>query len=400
MSELALRPRLEALLGYRAHWLADLDRPLLVALATVLSFGLVMVASSSVAIAEQAGDNPLYFFTRQLLFLPIALAAGLVALRTPLERLEALATPALLLAFALLLVVLVPGIGREVNGATRWLPVGPINVQVSEVVRVLILIYFARYLQRHGGALQASLRPLLAPAVVLAAVGMLLLAQPDFGALAILVATIGSLVFIAGIPLLLFVLLAAIGLGAALALIYASPYRLERLIAFRDPWADPFDSGFQLTQSLIAVGRGEWFGVGLGNSVQKLFYLPEAHTDFVFAVLAEELGVLGMAVVIGLYSFIVLRACLIGGAALRGGNVFGGLLAYGVGVSLGLQAFINMGVNLGLLPTKGLTLPLMSYGGSSLVMTLFGLGLLLRVDFERRRAERSASRMPRRRAVA
>ena len=395
MSELALYPRLEALLGHRGRLLADLDRPLLAVLAITLALGLVMVASSSVAVAEQAGNGPLHFLLRQLMFLPLGLVAFAMALRTPLEWLDAMATPLMLLAVFLLVLVLVPGVGREVNGATRWLPLGPVNVQVSEVVRVFMLVYVASHLERHAGELQQSLRPLLAPALVLAIVGLLLLAQPDFGALAILCATLGALVFIAGISLPLFLGLGAVGVAGAMALIHAEPYRLERLATFRDPWADPFDSGFQLTQSLIAVGRGEWFGVGLGNSVQKLFYLPEAHTDFVFAVLAEELGVVGMAVVIGLYAFIVLRACLIGGAALRAGNGSGGLLAYGIGISLGLQAFVNMGVNLGLLPTKGLTLPLMSYGGSSLVMTLLALGLLLRVDFERRRAERSASRVAR-----
>jgi cell division protein FtsW len=396
MAEVMLRPRLEALLGHRGSWLADLDHSLLAALALILSLGLVMLASASVSVAEEAGAGPLHFLTRQLIFLPVALTGALIALRIPLERVQALATPLMLFAVFLLTLVLVPGVGHEANGATRWLPIGLFNVQVSEVARVLLLVYVAAQIQRHIVELQQSPRPLIGLALVLVVVGLLLLAQPDFGSLAILIATVGTMVFIAGTPLLVLILLASAGGVGAAALIVSSPYRLERLIAFRDPWADPFDTGFQLTQSLIAVGRGEWLGVGLGNSVQKLYYLPEAHTDFLFAVLAEELGFVGMAAVIALFAFVVWRACLIGARALRGDDVFAGLLAYGVGVWLALQTFVNMGVNLGLLPTKGLTLPLMSYGGSSLVMNALALGLLLRVDFEQRRAARSASRMPRR----
>lgn len=396
MAEAILRPRLEALLGHRGSLLMDLDRALLAALAGILSIGLIMLASASVAIAEEAGAGPLHFLIRQLMFLPLALLGGLAVLQTPLERIQALSTPLLLFGLFLLSLVLVPGVGLEVNGATRWLPLGFFNVQVSEVARVLLLIYVAAQLQRHIAELQGSPRPLLAPALVLLVTGLLLLAQPDFGSLAILVVTVGAMIFIAGTPLLILFLLGGTGLGGGAALIISSPYRLERLIAFRDPWADPFDTGFQLTQSLIAVGRGEWWGVGLGNSVQKLYYLPEAHTDFLFAVLAEELGFVGMAGVILLYAFVVWRACLIGARALRDGHAFAGLLAYGVGIWLGLQTFVNIGVNLGLLPTKGLTLPLMSYGGSSLVMNGVALGLLLRVDYEQRRAARSASRTPRR----
>jgi len=314
-----------------------------------------------------------------------------VALRMPLDVLEALSPLLLLFGFFLLLLVLVPGVGREVNGATRWIPVGPVNVQASEVARLCLLVYFAAFLQRHATVLKGSLRPLLPAGLVFAATAGLLLAQPDFGALVVLTITLATIFFIAGMPLLPFLGIAAAGAGLLTYLIVSKPYRLERMTAFRDPWSDPFDTGFQLTQSLIAVGRGEWTGVGLGNSVQKLFYLPEAHTDFLFAVLAEELGVMGMTVVIGLFSVLVWRACRIGSASIRDGNLFGGLLAYGIGVAIALQAFVNMGVNLGLLPTKGLTLPLMSYGGSSLVMTLAAIGVLLRVELERRQAARSAT---------
>jgi cell division protein FtsW len=391
MAEVARHPRLEALLGQRAGWRDDLDRPLMVSVSLILGIGLVMVASASVAVSGEDGGGSLDLLWRQALYLLPASVALLVALRMPLDVLEALSPLLLLFGFFLLLLVLVPGVGREVNGATRWIPVGPVNVQASEVARLCLLVYFAAFLQRHGDLLRGSLRPLLPAGLVFAATAALLLAQPDFGALVVLTITLAAIFFIAGMPLLPFLGITAVGTGLLGYLIISKPYRLERMTAFRDPWSDPFDTGFQLTQSLIAVGRGEWTGVGLGNSVQKLFYLPEAHTDFLFAVLAEELGVMGMTLVIGLFSVLVWRACRIGSASIRGGNLFGGLLAYGIGVAIALQAFVNMGVNLGLLPTKGLTLPLMSYGGSSLVMTLAAIGVLLRVELERRQAARSAT---------
>ncbi len=400
MSSVMSGPRFEAMLGHRGGLWMDLDRPLILAVSAILGIGLIMVASASVAVAEQANAGALHFLLKQAIFLVPALLAVCVALLLPLTSLEQLAPWLLGLGFFLLVLVLIPGVGITANGATRWLPLGVVQMQVSEVARVCLLIYFAMYLQRRAIDLQNSpLRALTAPALILTLAALLLLSQPDFGALVVLFATIGSVFFIAGLPWLITLGLITLGVGLFAVLAISSPYRLERLTAFRDPWADPFDSGFQLAQSLIAVGRGEWFGVGLGNSVQKLYYLPEAHTDFVFAVLAEELGLLGMAVVIGLYSFVVLRACWIGSASLRRGQIFGGLLAYGIGISLGLQAFINMGVNLGLLPTKGLTLPLMSYGGSSLVMSAALIGLLLRIDYERRQSEYSARAQPPRRPV-
>ncbi|KAF0280789.1 putative lipid II flippase FtsW [Spiribacter aquaticus] len=377
----------------------EFDRPLLVAILVLAALGLVMMASASVAIGEASSESATHFLRRQAAFLGLGMLAFAVCLRIPLTFVAAVSAPLLVLSFALLIAVLIPGVGREVNGATRWIPLGPVNLQVSEFIRLFVLIYFAALLARHGERVRASAAPMLPVALVMAAVGALLLAQPDFGALAVLAATVGGVLFIAGVPLLIFVVLGTVAVLAGVALIIAEPYRLERFTAFTDPWADPFASGFQLTQSLIAVGRGEWLGVGLGNSVQKLFYLPEAHTDFVFAVMAEELGVVGMAVTIGLYSFIVWRGCGIGAASLRSGRLFGGLLAYGVAIAFGLQAFVNMGVNLGLLPTKGLTLPLMSYGGSSLIVTALALGLLMRADLECRQAGRAASQRPRRRAT-
>jgi len=391
MTEILTRTALGTAARRQAGLLDDLDRPLLLALAALIGIGLVMVASSSVAVAERATGDPGYFVGRQLAYLALALAAAAAVLQVRLAYWQALSAPLLGFGYLLLVLVLAPGVGHEVNGATRWIGLGPVNLQVSEVARVCLLVYLAAYLVRRVEAVQATARGFLIPVAMLLLGAALLLAEPDFGAAVVMVATGLSLVFIAGAPLGRFALLALGCAGAAALLVVTSPYRWQRLVAFRDPWADPFDTGFQLTQSLIAVGRGEWFGVGLGNSVQKLFYLPEAHTDFLFAVLAEELGLAGMTVVIALYAFVVWRACRIGAASFAAGRPFGGYLAYGVGVSLGLQAFVNIGVNLGLLPTKGLTLPLMSYGGSSLVMTCVALALLLRVDFERRRAGRAAS---------
>ncbi|MBS3785341.1 MAG: putative lipid II flippase FtsW [Gammaproteobacteria bacterium] len=398
MAEAMRYPRLEAMLSRRTPLGADHDGLLILTIGLLLGIGIVMMGSASLAIGQQENGQATHYLIRQLLFLLPAGVAMTTALLMPLDRLRQWAPFILLGSIFLLVLVLVPGVGKEINGATRWLPVGVINLQVSEVARVGFIIYLAAHLVRQGEKGALSLSALVAPAVLMAMAGVLLLAQPDFGALVVLAVTLGSMLFVAGISLGVFLLLAVAVLALGTVLVVSAPYRLERLTAFRDPWADPFDTGFQLTQSLIAVGRGEWFGVGLGNSVQKLFYLPEAHTDFLFAVLAEEFGLLGMVVVIGLYTFLMLRICAIGSASFQASRPFGGLLAYGVAVSLGFQAFVNMGVNLGLLPTKGLTLPLMSYGGSSLVMTAAVLGLVLRVDYERRVSQRAASDLNRRRS--
>jgi cell division protein FtsW len=397
MTERLSLSALSAPLAGRFPGAGEIDRGLLLVILTLACLGIVMMASASVAIGEASSDAATHFLQRQATFLALGTLIFGACLATPLAWVAAAGSPLLVLSFALLVAVLIPGVGNEVNGATRWIPLGPVNVQVSEFVRLFLIIYFAALLARQGERVRTSAAPMLPVVLVMVTVGGLLLAQPDFGAFAVLGATVAGVLFVAGVPLMVWLGMGAVGGLGGLGLILSEPYRLERLTAFTDPWADPFASGFQLTQSLIAVGRGEWLGVGLGNSVQKLFYLPEAHTDFVFAVLAEELGVVGMAVTIGLYSFVVLRGCGVGAASLRRGRLFGGLLAYGVAIGFGLQAFVNMGVNLGLLPTKGLTLPLMSYGGSSLVVTSLALGLLMRADLECRRDGRSASQRPRRR---
>ncbi|QIT56279.1 putative lipid II flippase FtsW [Aquisalimonas sp. 2447] len=370
----------------------NLDQRLVWALIAAVVVGLVVLTSASMSLADSQFGSPFYFLQRQLLFLGMTLAGVWLVLQVPLHAWYQASGLLLLCAFLLLVAVLIPGVGREVNGATRWIPVGIFHLQVSEVAKFGVLFYLAAYMVRRGDRVRGSMQGFLIPIVLLGATGVLLLMQPDFGAALVLGATGLGLLFLAGVPLWRFAALVA-GAGAlAWALIITSPYRVTRLTAFVDPWADPFNTGFQLTQSLIAIGRGEWFGVGLGASVQKLFYLPEAHTDFVFAVLAEELGLVGVVVVIALYGWIVWRVLSIGMAALRENHHFGGYVSLAVGFWLGLQSFINIGVSMGLLPTKGLTLPLMSYGGSSMLSTGIALAVVLRVDYERRMAARSASR--------
>jgi cell division protein FtsW len=285
----------------------------------------------------------------------------------------------------LLLLVLVPGFGREVNGAMRWLSLGVVNVQPSEVVKLFVVIYLSDYLVRRHDEVRHAVGGFVKPMALLALLCMLLLAEPDFGSSAVMMATAMGMMFLGGVRLWQFgVLLTFVGVALAV-LALSAPYRLERVTAFLDPWADPFASGFQLVQALIAFGRGEWFGVGLGSSIQKLFYLPEAHTDFLLAVIAEELGLVGTVSVIALFGYVVLRAFLIGRHAESRGNPFGAYLAYGLGLWLAIQAFTNIAVNMGLLPTKGLTLPFMSYGGSSLVVMCVVVALLLRVAYETQR---------------
>ena len=354
------------------------------AVLVLLMLGLVMVASASIAIGDGELGQPLYFFWRQAAYVSAGVLLGLLALRVPLLAWRRSGVILLLFGVALLVLALVPGIGREVNGSMRWISLGPVNLQPSELVKLLAVVYLAGYLVRRREEVQQAASGFLKPMAVLTLIAGLLLLEPDYGATVVLFATALAMLFLGRVPLGRFIawMLAA---GAVMAgVVLLAPYRVERLTTFIDPWADPFDSGFQLTQALIAVGRGEWFGVGLGASVQKLFYLPEAHTDFLFAVLAEELGLAGMLLVITLFAFIVWRAFHIAWRAEARSRPFSAYLAYGLGISMGLQAFTNIGVNLGVLPTKGLTLPLMSYGGSSMVASCLMLGLLLRIDHELR----------------
>ena len=344
--------------------------------------GLIMVTSASVSIANKESGEPFLYLERQLLLLCIGGGAAFVLTRVRTELLEKLALPLLIGAFALLIAVLVPGLGHVVNGSRRWIRLAGLNFQASELARLLVLIFIASYAARREAELRTQLTGLAKPLGLLALVAVLLLAEPDFGAATVLFATGFGVLFVAGARLRYVMAMMIAALASFGALVALSGYRMRRLGAFLDPWADPYNSGFQLTQSLIAIGRGEWFGVGLGESVQKLFYLPEAHTDFLFAVLAEELGLAGVVITVGLFLALAWRALAIARLAADAGLKFQAYLAAGFGIWIGLQAFINIGVNMGALPTKGLTLPLMSYGRSSLIVTVAWVGILLRVHHE------------------
>jgi cell division protein FtsW len=357
--------------------------PVLVSAALgLLLIGLVMVTSASVTIAERTAGEPLVFLQRQLASAGIGLALATLLLAVPMALWQRSAPLLLLGAFVLLVLVLVPGIGHEVNGSQRWIRLGPLNFQPSEPARVMLLAYVAAYAVRQQEALTNSWQGFVKPLAVLCVAALLLLLEPDFGAAVVLLATGTAILFLAGARWRDVLGMVALGLCALALLALSSDYRLRRLKTFTDPWADPFNSGFQLTQSLIAIGRGEWFGVGLGSSVQKLFYLPEAHTDFVFAVLAEELGLAGVVGLLLLFLVLILRSFRLSRLAAEAGMPFHALMAAAFGTWLALQAFINIGVNMGLLPTKGLTLPLLSYGRTSLLVTLAWIGAILRVHHE------------------
>jgi cell division protein FtsW len=352
-----------------------------VVLAIVL-LGLVMVTSASISIASKETGYVFYYLERQLVLTVLGSAGAALVFCIPTRLIERVSMPLLVVALALLFVVLLPGLGHTVNGSRRWIRLIGFNFQASELARVLILIYLASYAVRRAEELRGSLKGLAKPLGLLACVTALLLAEPDFGAAAVLFATGFGLLFVAGARLRDVIGMTIIAGAAFAALAFASPYRILRIISYRDPWADQYNTGFQLAQSLIAIGRGHWTGVGLGESVQKLFYLPEAHTDFLFAVLAEELGLIGVVSTLLLFMALVWRSFRIARLAQTAGLPFGAYVAAGFGLWIGIQAFVNIGVNMGVLPTKGLTLPLMSYGRSSLIVTLVWVGLLLRVYHE------------------
>jgi cell division protein FtsW len=366
--------------------------PVMLAVTTALLLvGLVMVTSASITIADTRQGDPFFYLERQLAFACIGCMAGVIVATVRADVWDRLGVVLLIAALALLIAVLVPGIGAVVNGSRRWLRIGPLNFQASELARVFVLVYLASYAVRRSEELRDSLLGFVKPLAPLALAAGLLLIEPDFGAASVLLVTGLGLLFIAGARLRYVFILCAVGAALLAVIAVSSAYRVKRLLAFLDPWADPYSSGFQLTQSLIAIGRGEWFGVGLGASVQKLFYLPEAHTDFVFAVLAEELGLVGIVMVVGLFVALVWRSFHVARLARDAGLAFQSYLATAFGLWIGLQAFINIGVNMGLLPTKGLTLPLVSYGRSSLVVTLAWVGLMLRIYHESMTSGRSAT---------
>lgn len=362
--------------------------PLLVGvLLTLVGLGAIMAGSASIGIADENMAEPLYFFVQHLGALAIGACAMLLAVMMPIAWWSRLAGLMLVGAFALLVMVLIPGIGTEVNGAQRWLDIGPVGFQPSELARVMLLIYVASYCVRHHEALCAGVAGFVKPMAVVAVASYLLIREPDFGSTVMLLATSLGILFLAGVRLR-DLLAAGIAAGLVLsALIWSSAYRLERFQCWLDPWQDASDCGYQLVNSYIAIGSGTFFGVGLGQGVQKMHYLPEPHTDFVFAVLAEEAGLIGATLVVVLFSLLVYRAFDLGRRAMAAGMPFHGLVGMGIGLSLGLQAAISVGVNTGLLPTKGLTLPMISYGRTSVVVTLFAIGLLFRIASELNRAE-------------
>lgn len=368
-----------------------LDPILILAVIGLLLLGLTMVTSASITVADSTAGDPFFYLKRQLFAIALGLAGAAIALAVPMAVWQRFAMPLLVVAIVMLAAVLIPGIGHKVNGSRRWLVVT--NFQVSELARVLMLMYLASYIVRHHAELRESVQGFLKPLGVLAVAAFLMLLEPDMGAATVLLVTGMGVLFVAGVKLRHFIALAALG-GALIGLVaFASPYRWERVTNFLNPWNDPYGAGFQLTQSLIAIGRGEWFGVGLGASVQKLFYLPEAHTDFVFAVLAEELGIVGVIGMLALVCVVVLRALRIARLAADAGLPYHAFVAAGFAIWLGLQVFVNVGVNMGLLPTKGLTLPLVSYGRSSMLVTLGWIGLVLRIHHEANLSGRTA--MPR-----
>ena len=367
------------------------DQSLLWVTLILLGIGLVMVYSASIAIAESdkvLGYNSSYYLVRQTIFLIVSLTAGFIAFNVPMAWWQKMAPYLFLLGLALLVLVLIPGIGKVVGGSRRWLSLFVINLQPSEFMKLFAAMYVADYTVRKAAVMDSFTKGFMPMLFVMLLVGGLLLNEPDFGAFAVIAAISISILWLGGINARIFGGLIVLLVVGFVFLIWSSPYRLERVIGFMDPWADPYGKGYQLSHALIAFGRGEWFGVGLGASVEKLLYLPEAHTDFLLAVIAEELGFIGVLTVIGLFVWILMRAFGIAKEAIENERYFSALLAQGLGVWIGVQSIINMGVNMGLLPTKGLTLPLMSFGGSGILANCVALAILLRIDFENRRLQK------------
>jgi len=370
---------------------AEVDLTLLWSALFLLLIGMVMVYSASIAIAEAGrftGNHPAYFLVRHGVFLTTGLVAAGFAFQVPLTTWQQLSPWLFVAGFVLLALVLVPGIGRDVNGARRWLSLGVANLQPSELMKLFAVLYAADYTVRKMAHMHDLKRAFLPMAVAMVAVGILLLKEPDFGAFVVIIALSIGILFLGGMRARLFAILIVVLAGAFAVLIIVSPYRRDRIFGFMDPWSDAFGRGYQLSHALIAFGRGELLGVGLGASVEKLFYLPEAHTDFLLAVIAEELGFAGVVVVVVLFGLLVQRAFAIGRRAVALERLYPALVAQGLGIWLGIQGFINMGVNMGLLPTKGLTLPLMSFGGSGILVNCVAVAILLRVDWENRQLMR------------
>lgn len=360
------------------------DKWFIIAVLCIVALGLLMMTSASIVISDKQMHQPFYFLFKQLIFLTAGILLGSVVMQIDTTYWEKWGGYLLLGVMFFLALVLIPGIGRSVNGSARWLGYGPLTFQVSELTKFMVVVYMAGYLVRHNDEVKYQLSGFLKPMLILSTIAILLLREPDFGATVVVIATSLGLMFLAGMRLRHFAALFSLVLGALAVIAVSAPYRLARLTSFLNPWDRPFDTGYQLTQSLIAFGRGGWFGVGLGKSIQKMFYLPEAHTDFLFAVIAEELGMMGILVVMGLFLLLVIRIFMMGREAQRLNRPFAGFLAYGFGLWMSIQFTVSIGVNSGLLPTKGLTLPLMSYGGSSVLVNCIVIAVLLRIDHENR----------------
>ncbi|WP_394809810.1 putative lipid II flippase FtsW [Nitrosomonas sp.] len=366
--------------------LADFDQALVWSVVLLLSIGLIMIYSASIAIAEAqfGADRAGYYLLRHSAYLVVGLLLGLVTFQVPMRIWQKYVTYLFMISVLMLALVLIPGIGHEVNGSQRWISLYVVNIQPSEFLKLFMVLYAADYVSRKAADLNSFLKGFLPITVVLSIVGFLLLLEPDFGAFFVVTTLVMSILFLGGVSLKIFIALIGILAIGLYELILSSEYRMARVVAFMDPWADPYGKGYQLSHALIAFGRGEWFGVGLGGSVEKLFYLPEAHTDFLLSVLAEELGFVGVAAVILLFIWLIMRAFVIGRLAAKLGNPFSALVAQGIGIWIGVQTLINMGVNMGVLPTKGLTLPLLSFGGSSITANCIALAVILRIDWENR----------------
>lgn len=362
------------------------DRTLLLSTLAVVLLGLMMVYSASIVVSEKMYAEPFHFVIRQLLFMTLGVSLAAFIIRIEIQQWQKIGLILFGLSLFFLVIVLVPGVGRQINGSTRWIGFSGIGFQVSEFAKFAAIIYLARYLVCHQESVKKEISGFLKPMILLAVMAALLLREPDFGSTAVIMAAALALLFLAGARVWQFCLLFGLVVGALAILAISSPYRMARLTSFLNPWQNPFDSGYQLTQSLIAFGRGSLLGVGLGESVQKLFYLPEAHTDFLFAVLAEELGLLGALVVIFLFMMIVYRILKIAREAELQKRFFAAYVAYGFGLWIAMQVAINIGVNTGILPTKGLTLPLMSYGGSSVLIMCIVFAIIFRIDYENRLA--------------
>ncbi len=370
---------------------ATYDQALLWVTLILLAFGLVMVYSASIATAEvkeATHQQSTYFLMRQGIFVVIGLVAGVLAFQVPTHVWQRMAPVLFLLGLLLLLLVAIPGIGHKVLGSRRWIKLLFFQVQPSEFMKLLAAMYVADYTTRKAALMDSVKHGFMPMLAVMLLVGGLLLFEPDFGAFAVIAAISIGILWLGGINIRIFVVLIVMLVIGFVVLIWSSPYRLQRIIGYMDPWADPYGKGYQLSHALMAFGRGEWFGVGLGASVEKLMYLPEAHTDFLLAVIAEELGFVGVAIVIGLFAWLIVRCFNIAKAAIQNERYFSALLAQGIAVWLGAQGIINMGVNMGLLPTKGLTLPLMSFGGSGILVNCVAMAVLLRIDWENRRIDR------------